>query len=107
MFNADYFRNALPSQIRGIGGNPVVKIVLRSGQELLVRNVKEAADGWLMLNLYPPDEAAGIVTSLTTSYSGLPKGGYYPGTIAYETIAQVYLSSTTTDQKPRIGFVEE
>ena len=104
MFDATYFREGLRKQVDQVGGNPVVKVALHSGEMYLVRDVVETLDGVVLLNVHPADAPAGIVAPSTSAYSGTPSPGYHPLAIAYEAIANVYLSTTTAAQRPRIGF---
>lgn len=104
MFDAWYFREGLLKQVQQVGGNPVVKLGLTNRQLFLVRDVVEVRDGFVLLNVYPPDTAAAIVAPSTSAYSNVPSTGYHPLTVAYEVIADVYLSTTTAAQRPRVGF---
>ncbi len=105
MFDADYFREGLRKQVEEAGGNPVVKVVLHAGREYLVRDVVQTAPGYVMLNVYPPEETAGIVAPSSSAYSTVPQAGYHPTAVAYEAIAQVYVSNTTSEMRRRIGFI--
>jgi hypothetical protein len=102
-FDALYFSSGLHDQIRGLGGVPVVRIILHGGREFLVRSVRQAAPGYVTLEIYPPQGAsrgefefppAASLMDLTT----------YPTAIAYEAIAQVFLQAAPPDQGSRLGF---
>lgn len=104
MFDASYFREGLKKQVEQVGGNPVVKLALHSGEMHLVRDVVETRDGFVLLNVYPSGHPAGIVAASTSAYSNVPPSGYHPLAVAYEAISNVYLSTTSAAQRPRIGF---
>lgn len=105
-FDSSYFERGLFEQLRGLPGNPVVRVILHNGREYLVRNIQGAAPGFVMLEIYPPEgEARGgfkfppaaSLLEVTTS----------PIALAYESIAQVFVQSTGDDQRDRLGFRSE
>ena len=104
MFDASYFRESLAKQTKDVGGNPVVRVVLRGGQEYLVRDVVETKPGFVLLNVHPAEVTGHIVAPSTSAYSMIPETGFHPVAVAYESIAHVYLSTTTAEERPRIGF---
>ena len=104
MFDAKYFRESLAKQVENVGGNPVVRMVLNDGQEYLVRDVVETTPGYLLVNVHPPETTGEIVAASTSAYSMVPETGFHPAAVAYESIAHVYLSTTTAEQRPRVGF---
>jgi hypothetical protein len=102
-FDAAFFKTGLQEQIRGLGGVPVVRLILHDGREFLVRSVRQAAQGYVALEIYPPQGTsrgqfefppAASLIELTT----------YPTAIAYEAIAQVFLQAAPADQGSRLGF---
>lgn len=48
MFDANYFRSALPREIEAIGGSPVVEVALLNGHVHRVRAIIEVADGYVL-----------------------------------------------------------
>jgi hypothetical protein len=104
MFDEIFFRQSLQSQAAAIGGNPVVRLVLRSGEEFLVRDVVETQRGVVLLNVHPPEHPAGIVAPSSSAYTQVPTSGYYPLAVSYEAISHVQLSTTTAEHRLRIGF---
>ena len=104
MFDQTYFQRRLSKQVAEVGGNPVVTVRLHSGDEHLVRDVVEAATGYVMLNVHPERSAEGIVSPSSSAYSRVPETGFHPMTVAYEAISTVFISSTTAQERPEIGF---
>lgn len=102
-FDALFFKTGLQEQLRGLGGVPVVRVILHDGREFLVRSIRQAAQGYVTLEIYPPQGTsrgafefppAASLIDLTT----------YPTAIAYEAIAQVFLQAAPPDQGSRLGF---
>ena len=61
-------------------------------------------DTYFLDGLRKQVEQASIVSPSSSAYSRVPETGYHPLAVAYESIAQVYLSTTTTEQRPQVGF---
>lgn len=102
-FDARYFGSGLQEMVRGLGGVPVVRIILHDGREFLVRSIREAAQGYVTLEIYPPQgpSRGGFEFPPATSLIDLPT---YPTALAYEAIAQVFLQAAPADQGSRLGF---
>jgi hypothetical protein len=102
-FDASYFTTTLPEQLRDLTGVPVVRIILHDGRQLLVRSVRQAASGYVTLEIYPPQGTArgDFEFPPATSLLELPA---YPTALAYEAIAQVFLQAAPGDQGVRLGF---
>jgi hypothetical protein len=92
-FDAPYFTSGLPAQCRELPGPPVVRIILHDGREMLVRAVKQAAAGYVMLDIYAPQGAARGEFATT------------PTALAYEAIQQVYLQAASPEAAGRLGFI--
>ena len=104
MFDAEYFRDRLKCQVDQVGGNPVVRLALKGGEEYLIRDVVETTPGYVLLNVHPFNAIAGIEAPSSSAYSRVPTGGYHPTAVSYDAISHVYLSTTTEGQRPKVGF---
>jgi hypothetical protein len=102
-FDALFFNSTLQEQIRGLGGVPVVRVILHDGREFLVRSIRQAAQGYLTLEIYPPQGISRGQFEFPPAAS-LIDLATYPTAIAYEAIAQVFLQAAPADQGTRLGF---
>jgi hypothetical protein len=102
-FDAEYFTTRLPTQFKDVPGTPVVRMILHDGREFLVREIKEAAPGYVMLDIHAPQGQArgGFEFPPAVSLVETPTA---PTAIAYEAIAQVYIQAASTDAASRLGF---
>lgn len=103
-FDAAYFNTALPAQCRDLAGTPVVRLILHDSRELLVRAVREAAAGYVLLEIYAPQGRARGEFEFPPAIS-LIELPTYPTALAYEAIQQVYLQAAAPDAAGRLGFV--
>jgi hypothetical protein len=104
-FDATYFNSGLLSQCRDLPGPPVVRIILHDGREMLVRAVKQAAAGYVMLEIYAPQGAARGEFEFPPAVS-LIESPTTPTALAYEAIQQVYLQAASSPEAVgRLGFV--
>jgi hypothetical protein len=103
-FDAAYFTSGLQAQFHDLSGVPVVRLILHDGREFLVREVKQAAPGYVMLDIYAPQGVARGGFEFPSAIS-LIETPTYPTAIAYEAIAQVYLQAAPGDAANRLGFV--
>jgi hypothetical protein len=103
-FDASYFSKGLLAQCRELTGHPVVRIMLHDGRELLVRAVKEAAAGYVTLEIYTPQGAARGEFEYPPAVS-LIETPTTPTALAYEAIQQVYLQAASPEAAGRLGFV--
>jgi hypothetical protein len=101
MIDQEYFRTHLPGQVRQLGANPVVRVILVSGIEYVVRGIDHVEAGYVMLNVYPHDSAA---TFHSPSHYDVAKTESHPITVAYEEIAQLHFSNSTQEDRPKVGF---
>jgi len=104
MFDAAYFQTDLRSQVSEVGPNAVVKMYLHSGTEYLIRDVVKTTDGYVLLNVHPSEQPGSIVAASSSAYSSTPGSGHHPVAVTYESIANIYLSSTTAALRPKVGF---
>ena len=104
MFDAIYFRTDLKAQVGQVGANAVVKMYLQNGAEYLIRDVVKTADGYVLLNVHPTEQPGPIVAASTSDYSRVPTAGYHPVAVRYESISNIYFSSTSAAMRPRVGF---
>ncbi|HXW96833.1 MAG TPA: hypothetical protein VEI47_04545 [Gemmatimonadales bacterium] len=102
-FDAAYFTTKLPSQCQEVPGHPVVRMILHDAREFLIRDVKEAATGYVMLEIYAPQGHArgGFEFPPAVSLIETPT---VPTAIAYEAIAQVQLQAAAPEAAGRLGF---
>jgi hypothetical protein len=103
-FDAPYFTSGLPAQCRELPGPPVVRIILHDGREMLVRAVKQAAAGYVMLDIYAPQGAARGEFEYPPAVS-LIESPTTPTALAYEAIQQVYLQAASPEAAGRLGFI--
>jgi len=103
-FDALFFTTGLHEQLRTLTGVPVVRIILHDRREFLVRTVRQAAPGYIVLEIYPPQgpSRGEFEFPPAATLIDLPT---YPTAIAYEAIAQVYLQAAPPDQGSRLGFL--
>lgn len=103
-FDATYFTRGLPAQCRELTGHPVVRVILHDRRELLVRSIKEAAPGYVMLEIYTPQGPARGEFEFPPAVS-LIEAPTMPTALAYEAIQQVYLQSASPEAAGRLGFM--
>ena len=103
-FDASYFTSGLLAQCRELPGPPVVRIILYDGREMLVRAVKQAAAGYLLLEIYAPQGAARGEFEFPPAVS-LIESPTTLTALAYEAIQQVYLQAASPEAAGRLGFV--
>lgn len=107
MFDAAYFRSQLAAQAQAAGPKPTVEIHLLTGQGHRVRSVIEAADGYVVLDVY---QRRSEVTGANTAWEGgaAPDTGVATEThravVSYESITQVVITATESSETTRIGF---
>ena len=104
MFDVTYFRKYLKTQVEQVGANAVVKMYLQSGAEYLIRDVVKTTKGYVLLNVHAAEQPGPIVAASTSAYSHVPAAGYHPVAVRYESIANLYFSSTSAAMRPRVGF---
>jgi hypothetical protein len=106
VFDAAYFRTGLPSQLEVAGAEPSVEIHLVNGQAHRVRSLVEAADGYAVLEVYQRRAEISGVKAYWRG-SGHPNDAIdevQRAVVAYESIAQIVITSTKSADIPRIGF---
>ncbi|HTS87236.1 MAG TPA: hypothetical protein VMG41_01995 [Gemmatimonadales bacterium] len=103
-FDARYFTTGLEAQAQGLAGTPVVRMILHDGRELLVRDVVEAAPGYVMLEIYAPQGPARGSFDFPAAVS-LVESATCQTAVAYEAIAQVFLQAATGEAANRLGFL--
>jgi hypothetical protein len=106
VFDAMYFRKHLKTQVGQVGANAVVKMYLQSGTEYLIRDVVKTTKGYVLLNVHAAEQPGPIVAASSSAYSQLPAAGYHPVAVRYESIANIYFSSTSSAMRPRVGFYQ-
>jgi len=103
-FDAAYFTTGLLAQCRELSGTPVVRLILHDGREFLVRTVREAKAGYVLLEIYAPQGHARGEFEFPPAVS-LIESPTYPTALAYEAIQQVLLQSAAPEAAGRLGFV--
>ncbi len=105
MFNSAYFRTGLPGHLEAAGAEPSVEIHLINGQTHRVRSLIEAADGYAVLEVYQRRaEMTGNRANWHGALSGNSTDEVQRAVVAYESIAQIVITSTKSADIPRIGF---
>src|ERR1051326_8102883 len=91
MFDKDYFLTLLPQQITMITRKPAVEVSLYSGSRYHVHEVKEARDGYVWLQVFPPEGKEIEVEEELEKEVGRVRSGFNTEEvgIAYEAIEQV------------------
>lgn len=102
MFDANYFRTALPADVEATGGSPVVELALLNGHVHRVRAVAEIGPGHVTLLVHPTRE----YLSHERPRFGAPESSH--GTVrvavSYDSIAAVVLDPAPDAVKGRPGF---
>ena len=105
MFNSAYFRTGLPAHLEAAGAEPSVEVHLINGQTHRVRSLVEAADGYAVLEVY--QRRAEMTGNRANWHGALSSNGtdeVQRAVVAYESIAQIVITSTKSADIPRIGF---
>jgi hypothetical protein len=106
VFNSAYFRTGLPAHLEAAGAEPSVEIHLVNGQTHRVRSLVEAADGYAVLEVY--QRRAEMTGSKANWHGALTSSNsteeVQRAVVAYESIAQIVITSTKSAEIPRIGF---
>lgn len=102
MFDANYFRASLPSDVRAAGGSPVVELSLLNGHVHRVRDVAGVADGYVTLLVHPTrgDLSHERPRFGVTTATGEP----VRVVVAYESISAVLFDPAPDQVKARPGF---
>jgi hypothetical protein len=101
MFDANYFRTALPRDIEATGGSPVVEVHLLNGQVHRVRGVVDAAAGCVTLEAY---HLKGDLSHERPRFGGETSVELVRAVVSYESIAAVTLDPAPQQVKVRPGF---
>lgn len=102
MFDAAYFRSQLAAHIQAAGPKPTVEVHLVSGQGHRVRSVIEAADGYVVLDVY---QRRTEITRSNTAWQGeAAPSDTHRAVVSYESITQVVITASDAADASRIGF---
>ena len=101
MFDANYFRTALLSDIKAAGGSPVVELSLLNGHVHRVRSVAEVAEGYVTLAVHP---IRGDLSHERPRFGTAGNGETVRVTVAYDSIAAVLFDPAPEQVKVRPGF---
>ena len=98
MFQRSYFEAGFHRQLEQVGANPVVRLSRNCGsEEVWIRSIEQASDGYLTLNVYRPHGTGSYSTR-----SG--EGTHFPPAMRYEAIDSVWISDSTAGDRPKVGF---
>ncbi len=102
MFDANYFRTALPGAIKAAGGSPVVEVALLNGHVHRVRCLGDVGEGYVSFVVH---QVRGDLSHERPRYDGGPADGEsVRATVAYDAIAAVVLDPAPDKIKGRPGF---
>lgn len=107
MFDSEYFRTALQSDVDSLGGQAVVTVNLASGRIHRVRSVLAIHNGYVTLEAYQHrgDEPTREPRWKETPAPGVPAHETQWAVVAYEGIADVTITPSRPDSAGGIGFV--
>lgn len=102
MFDANYFRRTLHTDIEAAGGTPVVELSLLNGHVHRVREVVDVAEGHVTLGVHP---TRGDLSHERPRYgaSGGASGSVRVA-VSYDSIAAVLFDPSPEQVKVRPGF---
>lgn len=102
MFDANYFRTALPADVEATGGSPVVELALLNGHVHRVRAVADIGPGYVTLLVHP---TRGDLSHERPRFGAAETpGGSVRVAVAYDSIAAVVLDPAPDMVKTRPGF---
>ena len=106
VIDKSYFASTLAQHIQAAGAEPTVEVHLVNGQGHRVRSVIEAADGYLVLEVY--QRRAEITGTKGRWYGEKDRSGktneLHHVIVSYDSISQIVITPTETAEGPRIGF---
>jgi hypothetical protein len=93
MLDADYFRRRLPADIADIGGGAIVEVHLLDGRYHRLRAVVEAADGYVVAEVYQDrgEDAIARGSRRDEQWGGPASASIARASLAYESIAEIVL----------------
>jgi hypothetical protein len=102
MFDANYFRTALPREIEATGGSPVVEVALLNGHVHRVRAVTEIADGYVV---FAAHQSRGDLSHERPRFgAGENAHDAVRVAVSYDSIAAVAIDPAPDTVKARPGF---
>jgi hypothetical protein len=102
MFDANYFRTALPADLEATGGSPVVELALLNGHVHRVRAVVDIGQGYVTLLVH---HVKGDLTHERPRYGSAAQGtDPVRVAVAYDSIASVLYDPAPEQVKTRPGF---
>lgn len=102
MFDANYFRTALHTDLDAAGGTPVVELALLNGHVHRVRAVVDAADGYVTIMVH---QTKGDLSHERPRYgSNADTRDSVRVSVSYDSIAAVLFDPAPEQVKARPGF---
>ena len=102
MFDANYFRTALPADLEATGGSPVVELSLLNGHVHRVRSIADIGQGYVTLVVHP---TRGDLSHERPRYGAAGgTGDAVRVAVAYDSIAAVLFDPAPDQVKARPGF---
>lgn len=102
MFDANYFRTALPADLEATGGSPVVELSLANGHIHRVRSLVDIGQGYVTLLVHP---TRGDLSHERPRYGAVAgTGDAVRVAVAYDSIAAVLFDPAPDQVKARPGF---
>lgn len=105
MFDSEYFRTVLQTDVEAAGASAVVALHLVNGRSYRLRSVVAVQNGLVTLEVYEP---GGDETHRRARWKAEPHAGTDPlethrAVVAYESIADVTITASVDDRRA-IGF---
>lgn len=101
MFDANYFRSVLPTELEAAGGSPVVELSLLNGHVHRIRAVAAVAEGYVTLAVHP---LRGDLSHERPRFGAEGTGDSVRVAVAYDSIAAVLFDPAPEQVKVRPGF---
>jgi hypothetical protein len=106
VFDSEYFRTVLQSDVNAMGGNATVEVHLLNGVVHPLHSVLSVQNGYATLEAYQNrgDDQLSKPRWREVRADGKPSHETQRVVVAYESIANVVITATRPDAAPRIGF---
>ena len=105
MFDKSYFNTMLAGHVKAAGAEPTVEVHLINGQGHRVRSVVDAADGYVVLEVYQRRaEITGNKGKWQASRDAANTQELHHAVVSYHTISQIVITPNDVADGPRIGF---
>lgn len=106
MFDSEYFRTSLQTDVDAVGGRAVVEVYLLNGRTHCLRSVLSVHSGYVTAEAYQThaDEPAREPRWKEEVPAGSVPHETHRAVISYESIATVAITPVRADDVPGIGF---